>query len=198
MTENKWEEYYETTFSQPPHKHLVSTIELLNNANTKVAIDCGCGAGRDTSLLLKSGFEVFAFDQEAAAISYLEKRISDEFREKLRCYTSNFSDFHYPPCDLLNASFCLFFTDKTEFPIIWNKIQACIQPGGYFCGNFMGPEDTWAKNSDNPLNYHYKDEVEELLQNFEIITLAERNELGATASGINKNWHIFTVIAKKR
>jgi SAM-dependent methyltransferase len=197
MAGNTWEQYYSQTFSQPPRKHLVDTIGLIKNKEVKVAVDCGCGAGRDTIFLLENGFNVIAFDQEESAISYLKRKVEPKLHGQLDCCVSSFYDFHFPDCDLLNASFSLFFTEKADFPEIWNKIESSIKTNGFFCGNFMGPDDTWAKISEKPLNYHSKAEVLNLLKGFNVKSFLEKNEHGLAANGTSKNWHIFTVIAQK-
>lgn len=47
------------------------------------------------------------------------------------------------------------------------------------------------------MTFHSKEEVENLLKNFEIIKLKEIEKDTPTALGKMKHWHMFNIIAKK-
>ena len=64
-------------------------------------------------------------------------------------------------------------------------------------GNFLGNNDSW-KNLDKPLIFFSKESVLKLFKNFEIIKFDEIEKDGKTGLGIEKHWHIFNVIAKKK
>ncbi|WP_157735980.1 class I SAM-dependent methyltransferase [Granulosicoccus antarcticus] len=72
-----------------------------------MAIDCGCGAGRDTAFLLGKGFTVHAFDKELEAVEFCQKRF--ESNGNFHATQACFSDFHYPPASLVMAHASLFF-----------------------------------------------------------------------------------------
>ena len=59
-TENGMDEFYEKTKDEEPHKNVVWLVK--NQKSPGVAVDLGCGAGRDSILLLKNGWTVHSFD----------------------------------------------------------------------------------------------------------------------------------------
>ena len=71
-----------------------------------------------------------------------------------------------------------------------------ITEDGYFVGNFFGINDTCAKR-DN-MTFFTKDEVLNLFNSFEIINFREIEKDGKTVLGVNKHWHLFNVISKKK
>ncbi len=68
---------------------------------------------------------------------------------------------------------------------------------GYFVGNFFGKKDTWAKTKEN-LVFLAEQEVKALFCNFELIQFNEIEKNATIASGEEKHWHIYDIIAKKK
>jgi len=93
--------YYDTTQEMPPAKDLSLGCELVT-AEPRVAIDCGCGAGRDTAFLREKGFHVHAFNVEAEAIRRCRVRFAEDEGVELR--QASFESFDYPRADLVSAS----------------------------------------------------------------------------------------------
>lgn len=68
---------------------------------------------------------------------------------------------------------------------------------GYFVGNFFGKKDTWAGTKEN-LIFLTEQEVKNLFCDFELIQFNEIEKDGITASGEQKHWHIYDIIAQKK
>ena len=68
---------------------------------------------------------------------------------------------------------------------------------GYFVGNFFGLNDSWA-NIKKDMTFLSKEDVLNLLNDFEIIEFTEIEKDGKTGLGKMKHWHIYEVIAKKK
>ena len=68
---------------------------------------------------------------------------------------------------------------------------------GYFVGNFFGRKDSWMK-SKRDLVFLSENEVKSLFNDFEIIQFNEIEKDVKIASGEEKHWHIYDIIAKKK
>ncbi|KAB8334371.1 class I SAM-dependent methyltransferase [Scytonema tolypothrichoides VB-61278] len=204
--ERDWSAYYNAVVGRPPRDTLLEALahfdtENLNQHQTPVphsrfAVDLGCGSGRDTVELLRGGWRVLAIDGEAEAIARLLER-PDINRQFLETRVVLFQDVMLPESvDLVNASFSLPFCPANFFPSLWEKIISSLRSGGRFCGQLFGNRDSWAIYTS--MNHHTPQQVEILLQPFEIEMLQEEEHPGKTAIGEEKHWHIFHIVARKK
>ncbi|MGR5133396.1 class I SAM-dependent methyltransferase [Vibrio alfacsensis] len=191
-----WNEYYKKIAAQP-HRPQVEQALKHHSLSDKIAIDAGCGIGRDSHFLLSQGFDVLAFDPDQNAIEACLKRF-----ESIKKYTFkqvSFAEFDYPSCTLFIASASLFFCPQEHFTQVWKKIDASLQPGSVFCGDFLGIKDSWVDSEQHPnLTALSRQQVETLFENYDVATFHERDEDGTTAVGSSKHWHVFSVTAIKR
>jgi hypothetical protein len=95
----------------------------------------------------------------------------------------------------VNASFSLPFCPPEHFPSLWEKIVASLASGGRFCGQLFGDRDSWAIYTS--MNHHTREQVEVLLQPFEVEVFEEEDHPGKTALGEDKHWHLFQIVARK-
>jgi tellurite methyltransferase len=191
----KWTLYYEASGDDPrPTLRSALTRFEREGVVAGVAVDLGCGAGRDTIALLESGWTVFAIDAEAEAIERL-LAISPA-TERLHTQVATFAAADWPPCDLVNSSFALPFCHPSDFAMVWDRIVASLRTGGRFSGQLFGDRDGWAENED--MTFHSRSDAEALLSSFEPEYLDEVEEDGETATGKPKHWHVFHVVARKR
>lgn len=196
-----WNPYYEKTKSSPPDPTLEFALRRPDQALPKIAIDCGCGAGRNAEFLRARGFEVYGFDPEAEAIEICQNRLEGDDAAHFKC--DSFLSYDYPQASLTIAALSLFFCPAGEFEDSWKKISGSVMPGGVFCGTFLGPKDTWAISGDvfgngtRPVISHSANEVRALFDGFEIEGFDERDVDGNTSVGIEKHWHTFMVTAKR-
>ena len=80
-----------------------------------MAVDCGCGNGRDSLQLLRSGFRVFAFDRQPEAVELTRTLLAKEDAEGAEVVEGGFEDVQLPPCDFVIASLSLFFATPPIF-----------------------------------------------------------------------------------
>ncbi len=78
MTEG-WGRYYEAAKGGGPRETLRLALDLLESEGVstggeRLAVDLGCGEGRDTLELLRRGWRVLAIDAEREAIERLRAR----------------------------------------------------------------------------------------------------------------------------
>jgi SAM-dependent methyltransferase len=161
-----------------------------------LAVDLGCGAGRDALELLRRGWRVVAVDAEPAAIELLlENPDAAAAGGRLATMVAGFADAQWREVDLVNASFSLPFCRPVEFERTWARIIASLEPGGRFCGQLFGDRDGWAPAAD--MTFHSRAQVDELLEGLDVERVEEREEDGQTAVGDPKRWHLYHVVACK-
>ncbi len=200
VSSRNWSDYYKAIANRPPRETLLTALinfeSETRKAGGRIAIDLGCGEGRDTVELLHQGWKVIAIDGEKEAISRLLKR-TDINTALLQTCIAQFENIQLvESVDLINASFSLPFCAPESFSDLWNKIVSSLLPGGRFCGHLFGNHDSWA--ADSSMNHHTVSEVEVLLTPFDIELFDEQDYPGKTALGKEKHWHIFHIVARKK
>jgi len=191
--------YFEATENRKIREDLIFAVENVDES--KVAIDCGCGAGADINYLASKGFIVHGFDVEEESISRCKTRFKNI--DNVNLSKSSFSTYNFPKASLVVADASLFFCPKSEFSGVWKNIYECLQPNGIFCGSFLGPEDTMATPKYNADDFwpdvavFEEEEVMKLFANYEILRFNVHKSSGTTPSGDLHDWHIYSVIAKK-
>ena len=193
----KWLRYYAAA-GDAPRETLLDALARFEDGGEPpgLAVDLGCGTGRDTFELLRRGWRVVAVDAEPSAIERLREHPDAlSRRESLQTVVSRLADADWPEADLVNASFSLPFCPPAEFEPTWERIVASLRRGGRFCGQLFGEHDGWAPSDE--LNFHSRAQVEQLLAGLEVERLDELDEDGQTAVGEPKHWHLFHVVARK-
>jgi len=199
-----WSRFYEAARGRPPRDTLLFALERFEReaapppGGRRLAVDLGCGDGRDTVELLQRGWGVVAIDGEDEAIARLLARadLADDQRARLDARVERFEDARWPRADLVNASFSLPFCPPERFAAVWARIVASLRPGGRFTGQLFGPRDEWAP--DDGMTFLARDQLERLLAPFRLERFDEVEEDGTTALGRAKRWHVFHVVAQKR
>lgn len=204
---HRWSAYYQAVVGRPPRETLMTALDCFDaetpsqsptksKAIAGLAVDLGCGDGRDTVELLRRHWRVIAVDGEPEAITRLRQR-RDINRTYLETRVQRFENLVLPPqVDLINASFCLPFCPPNHFPALWEEIVTALRPGGRFCGQLFGDRDTWAQYPD--LCCHPRPQVDQLLVPFDVDLFDEEEHPGKTALGDEKHWHLFNIVARKR
>ncbi|MBS1957301.1 MAG: DUF692 family protein [Cyanobacteria bacterium SZAS-4] len=190
-----WSTYYESVAGAPPHQTLVQALQKFDDAGQApgLAIDLGCGAGRDCTMLLKSGWNVFAVDSCEDALNLILANQWTE--EQLNTYAGNMEDAPLPPADLINAGVSLPFCAPEKFAILWQNICDALKPGARFSGHFFGKNDAWSGNAS--MTFQDISEVKELFQGFEIEWFNEfEGPVPIVPSGV-RHGQIFEVVARK-
>ncbi len=158
-----------------------------------LAVDLGCGTGRDTAELLRRGWRVVAVDREQEALDRLHALVGPD-SPQLETRHGRLEEAAWPACDLVNASFALPFCPPESFPAVWRRIVESLRPGGRFCGQLFGERDDWAGSG---VVVHTRAELDELLAPFEVERLDVFDDEGTTVVGTRKHWHIYHVVARR-
>ena len=194
-----WKEYIDTTKNKPARSILKEALTYVTNKEK--ALDLGAGALNETLAIAQSGFctiDVVDIEPSVAEfIVHLRTKISSE--QNLSFYNQSFESFVFieSKYDLINAQYSLPFIMPTKFDSIWSNISASMQDHGVFTGTFFGIEDEWNDGTKSNMRFHTKEELISLFtqSQMKFITFEESNKIGTTASGAQKHWHVFDVIA---
>jgi SAM-dependent methyltransferase len=193
-----WEDYYKAIEGRPVRPLFTEALAFLPSARAdtrdRVAIDLGCGDGRETLALLERGWKVVAVDAAPEAIALLRGSVPPEDAGRLTTVVGAFHEVELPDADFIYASVSLPFCVPGEFANVWRAITAALEGGAVFAGHFFGPHDSWASTPD--MTFHTREELELLFEGFDVHLLREEDEDGEAVSG-PKHWHLFHVIATK-
>jgi tellurite methyltransferase len=188
-----WTTYFKKHALRKPREQLVQALAFCKTKER--ALDLGAGTLIESKHLLDAGFNsVTAIDSSALCKEFAEMLPKENFE----LIISSFQDFTFMPqtYDLINAQYALPFHGKKDFDSFIEKIIASLKPGGILVGQFFGIRDGW-NTDDSVLAFQTKEEVLELLKNLEMVECIEEEKEGKTASGNEKYWHVFHVIARK-
>ena len=199
-----WPAYFAAVEGKPARDTLLRALDLFAKEESamdggpmqRLAVDLGCGSGRDTLELLARGWRVLAIDSSPLAIEMLEEKVPAEQRARLETRVAGFEGLRLPRADLVNASYALPFCDPGEFDGVWREIVGAIPVGGRFAGQFFGERDGWASLPDR--THHTRDQVNAMLREFNLEDLKEIENREAGVTGELKDWHIFHLVARRR
>lgn len=200
-----WPGYYRLMSGKPARETTVSALDRFDAGWSKgqrrpaapVAVDLGCGEGRDAFELLRRGWRVIAIDSHEGAFEHLLARVAPEDRERLEVRAATFERAEWPRgVDLVNSSFSLPFCPPPAFPALWERIVASIRPGGRFAGQLFGDRDSWASLPDR--SHQTEEEARRLLGAFEVEEFRVEEKDDKYSEGNPKHWHVFHIVARKR
>jgi tellurite methyltransferase len=201
MPRDDWPAYYEVTMGRPAWPTTTAAIELFateggHRSRPRLAVDLGCGAGRDARELLRAGWRVLAVDREPAAIDALVAATPSEHRTRLETLVADLAGFAIPPCDLVNANLCLQFLDARAYAAAWAAIRSALPPGGRVSALVFGDRDEAA--TDPAMTCPSPRSIRARIRGFDVERWTEREEDGETALGEPHHIHLIELVARRR
>jgi SAM-dependent methyltransferase len=198
VTDTHWPDYYDVTAERPAWPTVIraagSFAELPPGSAPRLAVDLGCGAGRDTRELLRRGWRVVAVDRTPEGIATLLKLTPPGDRPRLKAHVADVASFPVPACDLVNANLILPFLPSDAYGATWARIRAALPPGGRFSGMLFGDRDQAA--TDEPdMTCPSPEVIRGHLAGFRIEHWEEKEEDGHTALGEPHHFHLIEVVA---
>lgn len=199
MTEQEsagWGAYYRKLRDRPPRRTLLAALDGFGpGAAGSLAIDLGCGDGRDVIEMLRRGWRVVAVDSEPEALRQLQARELPEGHD-LTPVLARLEEVPLPlGVRLVNSSFAMPLCEPDAFHRLWERIREALPSGGRFSGQWYGPRDSWVGRSG--LTFLTRHEALALLQGLEVEMFEEEEADGETRKGNTKHWHIFHVVARQ-
>ena len=213
-----WSRYFDAVHGLPPRDTLTRALDLFAHSPPAghtpgtcpchpdalgVALDFGCGSGRDTLEMLSRGWCVLAIDAQHEAINRLVEHVPDELMPLLRTGVETFEEMPLPPAmfDVINASFAIPHVAEREFGPLWQRIAQALRPGGRFAGQLFGVNDSWNTPAGGPdgiaRTFHSRQQVDDLLAGLHVEHLEEIERDGKDAFSRPKHWHVFHIVARK-
>lgn len=199
-----WPAYYDVTVDRPAWETTRIAIDRFAaedaaagaapRTEPRVAVDLGCGAGRDARELLRRGWRVVAVDREPQAIIRLRAATAPGDLARLSTSVEDIGEALVPRCHLVNANLSLPFLDADGWAHAWRQIRGAILPGGRIAAMLFGDRD--AKFSPE-MTCPPETEIRALLDGFEIEHWVELEEDGQTALGEPHHFHRFDIVARR-
>ncbi|MGD0862096.1 MAG: class I SAM-dependent methyltransferase [Candidatus Limnocylindrales bacterium] len=201
-----WARYYEVTVERPAWETVRIAIERFRAEDAalaasgatpprRLAVDLGCGAGRDARELLRAGWRVLAIDRELAAVGRLAAAAGPDLGARLQTRVEDLATVEIPPCDLVNASLCLPFLASEPYAVTWQRIASALEPGSRFAAMLFGDRDESA--SDETMTCRPPERIRADLAGFEIEHWHEKEEESQTALGEAHHFHLVEFVARK-
>jgi SAM-dependent methyltransferase len=203
-SDQDWPDYYAVTVDRPAWHTVSEAIALFAAEDAagdggpsvpRLAVDLGCGAGRDAREILRNGWRVMAIDTEHAAIEALRAATPDADLPRLQTLVADIGSFILPPADIINASVSFQFLNEAAYARTFAQIAAALNPGGRFCGLLYGDRDEAA--ADPAYTCPSPEAIRGWLADFEIESWTEREEDGKMALGDPHHIHLVEVVARR-
>ena len=190
-----WAAYYQQLRDRPPRRTLLAALDAFGETPADaLAIDLGCGDGRDIIEILRRGWSVVAVDAEPEALRQLAAR---ELPGAITPIVARLEEVPLPlGVQLVNSSFAMPLCEPERFHELWTRIRDELPAGGRFSGQWYGPRDSWAGRPG--ITFLERDQAMALLDGLEIEMFEEEEADSVTPRGNPKHWHIFHIVARKR
>ncbi|OFX02093.1 MAG: hypothetical protein A3D94_06700 [Alphaproteobacteria bacterium RIFCSPHIGHO2_12_FULL_66_14] len=200
MTEDEqsasWATYYDKLRDRPPRRTTVAALDRFQPLPLDaLALDLGCGDGRDAIEMLRRGWRVVAVDAEPEALQRLQSRdLPPDAR--VTPVVARLEEVPLPVgVHLVNSSFAMPLCEPAAFRDLWRRIREGLPPGGRFSGQWYGLRDSWAGRLG--ITFVSRDEALAMLDGLELEMFEEEEADGVTPRGKPKHWHIFHIVARK-
>jgi tellurite methyltransferase len=191
-----WAAYYRQLRDRPPRRTLVAALDAFGETTDALAVDLGCGDGRDIVEILRRGWRVVAVDAEPEALRQLAARNLPN-GERITPIAARFENVPLPiGVRLVNSSFALPLCAPEQFHALWTRIREALPVGGRFSGQWYGTGDSWMGRPG--MTFLERDAALGLLEGFDLEMFEEEEADGITPRGKAKHWHIFHIVARKR
>lgn len=197
-----WPSYFDRMEGKPARDTVLKALASFGEVSADdrpLAVDLGCGAGRDAAAMLDAGWNVWAQDGSDDGLARTKARPEIKAAldtNRIQIHLANFEGLQIPKAQLVNASFSLPFCPPEHFEALWKQIDRAIEPGGRFSGQFFGDRDDWATIEDR--SHFTRTETLALFDQYILESFIEDDHPSKHEGEHHKHWHVFHIIARKR
>ena len=189
----RWDEYFLAAkeLGPNPFYEVISSV-LGESFEGKRVLELGFGAGTGLDWWLERGATVLAVDEDPRMCEYVLGRHQNEDGLEV-LYGDYLEGLGRGPFDIVAGVFSLFFVSPEELEGLWLEVSSALRPSGIFVGQLIGPEDDWAKEGFASVD---RQELDEMLDGWEVLYLEEVRRRGKTVFGAEKEWHVYHLILR--
>jgi tellurite methyltransferase len=196
---------------QAPHELAIALVEEMRARGMRRVLDVGCGGGRHLLYLAEQGFEVYGTDRSAAGLTISRERLEKEGLKAVlrRC---DMTEVPFPDgfFDAVLSVQVLHHNTLENVERAVGEIRRALKEGGLFFATLIGRGDhkegkgkkiepgsyicDSGMEAGMPHHFFTRQEVEDLLEGFEVARLEERRteyhsrSLGRLVTGVH--WEI--------
>jgi hypothetical protein len=190
--------YQEKSKNKEPGELAKKLLHYIPKNST--ILDLGAGAGVDSRYFADNGHLVNAIDRETTVINEVIERYGELYTGRITVIKDDFYHMNLPISDAIYANYSLPFCETTKFTDKWLSLESQVKIGAIIAFIFFGENDDW-KSYTEKFTFHSNEDVMNLLENYEIIHLENKEYDGQSMRPngeiIDKHWNVIEVIAKK-
>ncbi len=183
-----------------PSKLLLKALALIEADGTEaqtapaLAVDLGCGTGKDSAELLRRNWRVLATDFSQAGIDGLLARPeATQYKDNLETRVASFAKTTWSDAALVVALLSLPYGPAETFDAVWQALVSSLVPGGYFVGQLFGPDHYKGMNH---VVRRTRSEVDKMLEGLEVLHLEEFSQ-AVEHEGETTHYNYFEIIARR-
>ncbi|MFD1178853.1 class I SAM-dependent methyltransferase [Paenibacillus puldeungensis] len=199
---------------QWPDENVVRYLNKnFKTGDNKVIVDFACGSGRNTIVMAKMGFDIYAVDYNMDCLLLTKEKIDKLQYSKIQYIQNERTDIPLSPesSDCLVAWGALFYVNGKERTELFKEIYRVLKPGGLFLADYRTKEDShygrgreiekdlFVLNDSvgnlKGINYWFcgESEIRELYanNNFEILNIEKREMYVDNMAVKNSHWQIW-------
>ena len=186
-----------------PAKVLLTALTMIQQDKPAVsgeasplAVDLGCGPGKETAELLRRNWRVLSIDYSQVGIETLLQRPEAQIhKDHLETRVQSFADADWSNAALVAALASLPYGPAATFDAVWQKVVSSLVPGGYFVGHLFGPNHY---KGTNHVVRRTRSEVDAMLVGLEVLQLIEVDRRFEDEDGGEPVYYnYFEIIARK-
>jgi SAM-dependent methyltransferase len=205
--------YLAGTAAAPPRAQLLAAIEAwksqapqagVSRHAAPIALDVGCGPGREMVALLEAGFAVDAIDPYPEMIDLARTAVTAARVDLSRVYLAvgtledHAASLAIDRYDIVHAGFVLPFVRPAAFDRCWDALTRTLRDGGIFAGQFFGAHDEFILTAaPSEMTSHTAAELDALFRDWHVIEREEVERDGCVGRGVAKHWHVHHIVARK-